>query len=45
MAFVKKLPAQLFPELKGGIKAGNTKRLNGNEEAKFEEHLEQSVLH
>ncbi|QKK79987.1 uncharacterized protein MP3633_1253 [Marinomonas primoryensis] len=25
----KKLPAQLFLELKGGIKVGDTKRLNG----------------
>jgi hypothetical protein len=26
----KKLPARLFPELKCGIKVGNTKRLNGS---------------
>ncbi len=36
----KKLPAQ-----QSGKNFRNTKRLNGNEEAKFEEHFEQSVLH
>jgi hypothetical protein len=36
----KKLPAQLFPELKSGIKVGNTKRLNGTYRTKTKKRPE-----